>query len=97
MTKAGQRILKSARQALAHAKGEGDGGFVIHVPEMVDVKAIRSRLGLTQEQFAQRFGFAIGAVRDWEQQRSRPDRSARILLKVIEREPKAVERALRVA
>lgn len=94
VTKAGDRILKSARQALAYARGELKEGFVVHVPDEIDVRAIRAKLGLTRAQFAARFGFAASAVKDWEQGRRQPERSARILLKVIEREPKAVARAL---
>ncbi len=97
MSKAGERILKSARRARAFARGEDSEGFVVHVPEEVDVRAIRAGLRLTREEFAARFGFAKDAVKDWEQGRRRPERSARILLKVIEQEPTAVERALSVA
>ncbi|MBV9562370.1 MAG: type II toxin-antitoxin system MqsA family antitoxin [Bradyrhizobium sp.] len=68
--------------------------YRIHVPSRVNVKKIRSRLGLSQESFAQTYGFALSAVRDWEQGRRQPDRSARILLKVVEKEPEAVMRAL---
>ena len=95
MSKAGKRILKSARRALAYAKGEGKEGFVAHVPDHVDVRAIRKRLGLTQSQFAGRYGFRVASIRDWEQKRFAPDRPARILLKIIEREPELVERVLR--
>ena len=66
----------------------------VHVAEKVDVKKIRTRLGLSQEIFPAKFGFAISAVRDWEQGRRRPERSARILLKIVEKEPEAVTRAL---
>ena len=62
--------------------------FRVHGPETVDVKRIRKRLGLSQEAFAATYGFAFSAVRDWEQGRQ-PDRSARILLKIVEREPEA--------
>jgi putative transcriptional regulator len=58
------------------------------------VKKIRQRLGLSQEAFAQTYGFALSAVRDWEQGRRKPERSARILLKIVEKEPAAVTRAL---
>jgi putative transcriptional regulator len=51
MTKAGQKILRGAREALAYAQGEHDG-HITHVPETIDVRAIRSRLGLTQADFA---------------------------------------------
>lgn len=59
-----------------------------------DVAAIRDRLGLTQEQFARTFGIPVGTLRDWEQRRKEPDAPARALLRVIEREPEAVRRAL---
>jgi putative transcriptional regulator len=93
MSSSGQSLLRGARQALAYAKGERDG-FVAHVPDTLDVKAIRSRLGLTQADFAARFGFDVRAVENWEQGRRHPERPARAFLRVIEREPDAVLRAL---
>ena len=74
MSNAGNRILKSIRQARAYARGEATEGFVAHVPEDVDVRAIRRGLGLSQEAFALRFGFSPAAVRDWEQHRRQPNR-----------------------
>jgi putative transcriptional regulator len=68
--------------------------YCVHVPEKVDVRKIRTRLCLSQEAFAKTYGFALSAVRDWEQGRRQPERSARILLKIVEREPEAVTRAL---
>jgi putative transcriptional regulator len=62
-----------------------------------NVKRIRKSLNLTQAGFAVRFGFDVAALRDWEQGRRNPDRAARILLSVIEHEPKAVDRALRAS
>ncbi len=94
MSKAGSKLIKSAQQALAYARGEITEGFVAHVPEEVDVKAIRLGLGLTQPEFSIRFGFDVRAVQEWEQKRRQPERSARILLQVIAREPEAVKRAL---
>jgi putative transcriptional regulator len=94
MSKVGRRLIESAKQARAYARGEIKEGFVAHVPDEVDVKALRKRLGFSQSQFSRRFGFAIDAVQDWEQRRRSPDRTARILLRVIEREPDAVSRAL---
>ena len=66
-------------------------------PESVDVASIRRRLGLSQHDFAHRFGFSVRAVQDWEQHRRVPERSARILLKVIEKRPEAVEEVLESA
>jgi putative transcriptional regulator len=94
-SKAGSRILQGAKQALAFARGEADPKkFRIHVPADVDVKDIRRRLRLTQDEFSRRFGIPQGTLRDWEQGRRRPEGPARALLMVIQYEPKAVERAL---
>lgn len=94
MTKAGDRILRSIRKTRRYARGETAEGFVAHVPDEVDVGAIRARMGLSQAAFAARFGFSLDAVQNWEQGRRRPEGAARALLRVIEREPEAVRRAL---
>jgi putative transcriptional regulator len=86
--------MRAAKEARAIARGGVTSGFVVHVPDDVDVKALRKQLGYSQSQFSRRFGFAIDAVQDWEQHRRTPDRTARILLTVIAREPEAVSRAL---
>jgi putative transcriptional regulator len=88
------KILTGARQALAFARGELTEGFVVHAPETVNVKALRRRLGMSQAQFAATFGLELDAIRNWEQGRRRPEGAARAYLKVIEREPDAVRRAL---
>ncbi|MBI1686469.1 helix-turn-helix domain-containing protein [Caulobacter hibisci] len=72
-------------------------GYRVHVPHDVNVKAIRQRLGLSQAGFAARFGFPRATIADWEQQRRKPEASARVLLTIIDREPEAVERALTAA
>jgi putative transcriptional regulator len=63
-------------------------------PRVPDVQAIRRRLGLSQSEFAARFGFSVRTVQEWEQGRAVPDRPARILLRVIDKSPKTVERAV---
>ena len=94
MSKAGSRILKSVRRARAFARGEASEGFVVHVPDKVDLRAIRKGLALTRTEFASRFGFSPATVKEWEIGRRAPDRSARLLLKIVEQEPEAVIRAL---
>ncbi len=66
----------------------------VYNPPIPDVKAIRQKLGLSQAAFANRFGFSARTVQQWEQGRSVPDRPARILLRVIECAPEAVDQAL---
>lgn len=64
------------------------------VMEPVDVKAIRAKLGMSQEEFAKAFSLTVTALRDWEQQRRAPRGPARALLQIIDREPAAARRAL---
>ena len=58
------------------------------------VKTLRRALGLTQEEFAVRHCIPLGALRDWEQGRARPDQPNRAYLKVIAHDPEGVARAL---
>ena len=93
--KAFDKIKAGLDSAKAYMDGTADKRlYRAHVPQKVDVRKIRTRLGLSQEAFAETYGFALSAVRDWEQGRRTPERSARILLKVVEKEPEAVTRAL---
>ncbi len=91
-------IQRGLEQAVAYAKGEADAKrYRVHVPATIDVRAIRARLGLTQQEFAMRFGFSINTLRHWEQGKRVPEGPTRAYLIVIDHEPKAVERALRAA
>ena len=60
-------------------------------------KFIRQKLGLSQEDFAQRFRIPLGTLRDWEQHRCEPDQAAQAYLQVIERAPDTVQWALEAA
>jgi putative transcriptional regulator len=86
------------KEAIAFAEGTADMSlYRVHIPAEIDVRAIRGRLGLTQQQFAVRFGFSVNTLRHWEQGRRVPEGPTRAYLLVIDREPKAVEKALRIA
>ncbi len=69
-------------------------GRVVRPPERVDVRAVRKKLRMSQERFARRYGFSVWSVRNWEQGRRRPEGPARVLLRVIEYDPEAVDKAL---
>jgi putative transcriptional regulator len=94
----GQRVVASLDEAIAWARGEAVPVRVttVQVP-LVNVRAVRRKLNLSQSQFAAPFGFAPASVRNWEQGRTRPDGPARVLLAVIAKHPEAVEHALRRA
>lgn len=88
-------IKQGLEEAIAFARGEGDlSQYKVHIPEELDVKAIRKKTGLTQQEFAMRFGFNLARLRDLEQKRTRPNSAIRAYLLVIQKNPEAVEKAL---
>jgi putative transcriptional regulator len=93
MSKLGQRLVESAREALAIAEGKAKPARTVQV-EDVDVAAIRSRMKLSQARFADRFHLSAATVRDWEQRRRTPDRIAANFLRVIAHAPEMVDAAL---
>jgi putative transcriptional regulator len=96
--KVADSILRGARQALAFAKGEADvSKFRVHIPHEIDVRRIRTKLKMTQEDFARQFGFSVNTLRHWEQGKRIPEGPTRAYLLVIDRAPKAVTKALRAA
>jgi putative transcriptional regulator len=92
----GESIIQGLKEAIAWTKGENDNVRVtlVHVPE-VDVRKVRLKMGLSQAQFATKFGFPPATLRNWEQGRSHPDAPTRVLLAVIAKHPEAVEDVLR--
>lgn len=92
----GGKIIEGLEDAVAFARGDKERGRerLVAVPRDVDVRAIRRRLGMSQPEFAARFGFSVGTVRNWEQGHRRPEGPSRILLTLIERIPEQVSQAL---
>src|ERR1700686_1827069 len=91
-------IRRGLEEAVAFARGEADGNKNrVHVPHEIDVRAIRTKLKMTQEQFAGQFGFSVNTLRHWEQGKRVPEGPTRAYLLVIDRAPKAVQKALRAA
>jgi putative transcriptional regulator len=95
--KAFDSIMAGLQDALAYAKGDTARGrlTVVEVPHL-DVGKVRSKVGLSQDEFARTFGVSVGTLRNWEQKRVRPDGPARVLLTVIDRDPISVLKALRI-
>jgi putative transcriptional regulator len=91
-----QRMMGGLNDVEAFLAGEQEG-FKAHVPEEVDVKAIRNRLGMTQARFSNTFGFSLDAIKHWEGGRRSPEAPARTLLTVIDKNPAAVLTALNPA
>jgi putative transcriptional regulator len=91
----GARIIEGLEQAIAWTEGKNGSVRVTRVDvPAVDVRGVRQKMGLSQAQFATKFGFPPATLRNWEQGRSHPDAPTRVLLAVIARHPEAVEDVL---
>jgi putative transcriptional regulator len=66
-------------------------------PDEVDVKAIRKNLGLSQQEFADAYGFSVYAVRKWEQWVRTPEKGTRVLLMMLRDMPQVINTYLQVA
>jgi putative transcriptional regulator len=93
MSTAFNSIKRGLLEAIEHAEGLAPETR-IHRPHPVDVKALRSKVGMTQEQFASRFGFSTATLRHWERGDRQPHGPALVLLNVIAHNPNAVMDAL---
>jgi putative transcriptional regulator len=88
-----EQMMDGLNDVEAFLAGEQEG-FKAHVPQEVDVIAIRNRLGMTQAKFSDTFGFSLDAIKHWEGGRRTPEAPARTLLTVIDKNPAAVLTAL---
>jgi DNA-binding transcriptional regulator YiaG len=62
-----------------------------------DVSALRRFVGLTQVRFAQAIGISVHTLRNWEQDRRRPEGPALALLRIAARHPKIIRENLESA
>jgi DNA-binding transcriptional regulator YiaG len=104
----GQRMIRGAREALAHKRGALAGARVTRARVTVrgvevvppqqyserDIQRVRERLGLSQTVFANLLGASVSTVRAWERGAREPSEMARRLLEVVERQPEVFEDVL---
>ena len=87
-------LLEGLEEALAWKRGEIALEVVNIDPMPAErIRAIRRKVARSARQFEQRFGIPAATINNWEQGRRKPDPAGRLLLKVIERDPEAVEQA----
>ena len=92
MSTFGDDLIQSLNEALAHARGEGPA--IVHAP--VTPREVRTQAKLTQAQMATLMGMSLSGYRKWEQGVRQVSGPAATLLRVIQKEPEAVRRALTV-
>ena len=88
-----ESIERGLLEAIEHAEGRAPR-TPIHRPRQIDVKALRAKVEMTQEQFASRFGFSTATLRHWERGDRARHGPALVFLNVIKHNPNAVIEAL---
>lgn len=92
----GKALLEGLEEGLRWKRGEIALEVVNIDPMPVErIRAIRRKVARSARQFEQKFGIPASTMNNWEQGRRKPDPAGRLLLKVIEMHPEAVEQAAR--
>jgi putative transcriptional regulator len=94
MSKQFKKMRQGMLEAIAYSKDQALPGTRVHYPKPVDVKSLRISIGMTQEQFAAKFGVSTATLRHWERGDRSPQGPALVLLNVIQHDPQAVINAL---
>lgn len=89
-----ENLAKALREVSLHSEGSLQLKVVSVTPPHIDVKHVRERIGLSQKDFAEQFGFSLGAIRNWEQGLREPEGPTRTLLALIDRNPKLLQREI---
>jgi putative transcriptional regulator len=93
----GDEIITGMEEAISYMQGKKTRAVVhkVEIPDEIDVKAIREKLKLSRQKFADRFGFSSRTLQHWEQGDRHPHGTARVLLLLLQREPATIEEILR--
>ncbi len=96
MNKFSQDLVQGLKEAAAFAEGDVSGARV-HAIEVLDVRAIRQQLHMSQQRFAETYRIPLPTLKNWEQGRRAPDAPAVAYLQVISRQPQVIKEALQLA
>ncbi|WP_026212789.1 NadS family protein [Faucicola boevrei] len=83
-------IVMSLNEAIEITKGEKQPSRVF-VRELPDVKKIRAKTGLSQQEFAHSLHISHKTLQNWEQGRTKPTGPAQTLLKILDNQPKLLQ------
>ncbi len=88
--KAFEELMSSVRDMGRHMRGEKMAGVRVTKVREPNVRSIRRKSGLSQSQFAALIGVNLRTLQNWEQGRTRPTGPARVLLRIVDKNPKAM-------
>ncbi|MEN2751966.1 NadS family protein [Psychrobacter sp. FBL11] len=85
-------LSTSLNQALAIAKGEAEPSRKFS-HEMPDIKLIRNKTGLSQQQFADKLNISPRTLQNWEQGTRNPTGAAVTLMRLLDKQPDLIAEA----
>jgi putative transcriptional regulator len=91
-----REALDGLKEYSDHIAGKPTPGrtTTVRIPADIDVRALRTRLGLSQAEFARTYAIPIHTLRKWEQRTRKPDQACRVYLTTIAREPEKIKKIL---
>ena len=89
MSEAYKSISKGLKEAISYSKGEKVTAREF-IPQHIDVKKLRERVGMSQPKFAASFGISLGTLRHWERGDRNPQGPALVLLNLLSKDPNKV-------
>lgn len=93
MSEVFESMKKGLEEAIAFSKGDCTEA-IVHKVTALDVKNIRAKIGMSQRQFANTFGFSVSAVRHWERGDRTPRGPSLVLLRLIEKAPELIQKTI---
>ena len=90
-------VFESIKKGLTEAIDYSEGKQIevnVYKPEKVDVKEIRTDIGMTQAEFSSTFGISLGTLRHWERGDRKPHGPALVLLNLVKKEPDTILKVL---
>jgi putative transcriptional regulator len=88
-------LIASIKEAGQIKRGETEASRIYDF-QAPDIKAIRENIGFSQSKFAALIGVNIRTLQNWEQGHRRPTGPAKVLLKLVQADPKSVVKNLNV-
>ena len=93
----GDEIIQGLEEAVGYMRGKKPRVAVhkVVIPDEINVKAIRQKLKLSRQEFADYFGFSVRTLQHWEQGNRHPQGPAKVLLLLLQRDPVTIAGILR--
>lgn len=89
-----KELLQGVRDAGAYLRGDKRGVTRIDRIEPDSIAVVRTKLKLSQSEFARMLGISVDTLQNWEQGRRQPSGAARVLLRVVAKHPEVVLEAV---